>query len=295
MQAAIARYVLGGQMPYAQGQVLLSNLANPSGITPISKTAPQPVAPKTSSPVASPTHTAPAQPAPTPTVPPPQPVGAGSASLPTNMGYITQAPAGPNSGVPFSPLNTTGDLYASTLNQQWATPFTPPTAADVAATPGYQFMLDQGKQAIERSAAAQGNLLTGGVMKDLNNYAQNFADQYYQQAYNNLLNQYQMNYDIFNQNQNNLFNRLSAISGTGQTSTSQLANAGANYANTAANIGMTGASNVGNQMNNAGAAMASGYIGSANALGGMAQSLGQLPLAGITLAQNQSLIDALSK
>jgi hypothetical protein len=310
---AMNSFMLNGSQPW-QGQATLSQLANPqrSSSTPVRPSVPptppptptvgtlsarapeRPQAPPTFTRV-SPAVTAPAPAPPTPTPAPTPAVGPGSAALPSNMGYITQAPTGvPNSGVPFSPINTTGDLYASTLNEQWATPFTPPTAADVEATPGYQFMLGQGEKAIQQSAAAQGNLLTGGVAKDLNNYAQNFADQYYQQAYNNLLNQYQMNYNIFNQNQSNLFNRLSAITGTGQASTSQLANAGANYANQAANTGMAGASNVSNALNNAAAATASGYIGGANALGSTAQSLGQLPLAYNAITQNQALTDALN-
>jgi hypothetical protein len=269
--------------PPPQGQATLSQLANPQ------RSLSAPVRPTPRFP------TPPARPAPTPAPAPAPAVGPGSAGLPSNMGYVTQAPAGvPNSGVPFSPLNTTGDLYASTLNQQWDTPFQPPTASDVEATPGYQFMLGQGEKAIQQSAAAQGNLLTGGVAKDLNNYAQNFADQYYQQAYNNLLGQYQMNYNIFNQNQSNLFNRLSSITGTGQTSTSQLANAGANYANQAANTGMTGATNVSNQLNNAAAAMASGYVGAANAWGNAAQGMGQIPLQYMSITQGQNQTDAIN-
>jgi hypothetical protein len=317
---AMNRFMPNGAPPW-QGQATLSQLANPqrSPFAPVRPTPRFPTrpgappsftisgAPTPSAMMGSPTAAAQALQAAQATTPeastlslllhnPAPAVGPGSAALPSNMGYVTQAPAGvPNSGVPFSPLNTTGDLYASTLNQQWATPFKPPTAADVEATPGYQFMLGQGEQAIQRSAAAQGNLLTGGVAKDLNNYAQNFADQYYQQAYNNLLNQYQMNYDIFNQNQSNLFNRLSAITGTGQTSTSQLANAGANYANQAANTGMTGATNVAGELNNAAAAMASGYVGAANAWGNTAQGLGQLPLQYISLTQGNALANALGQ
>ncbi|MDE2098401.1 MAG: hypothetical protein KGL39_14200 [Patescibacteria group bacterium] len=181
------------------------------------------------------------------------------------------------------PLNTNGALNATSLNEQWATPFQAPTEAQVEQTPGYQFQLDQGLQAIQRSAAAQGNLLTGGTSKDLNNYAQGMASTNYQQAYNNALNQYQQNYNIFQNNQSNQWNKLAALSGIGQTSASQLSNAGQNYANNAANTGMTGAAAVGQQANNAAAAQASGYVGAANAWGGTAQSLGNLPLYALAL------------
>ena len=41
------------------------------------------------------------------------------------------------------------------------------TAADFQADPGYQFRMDQGRQGLERSAAARGGLLNGGMVVGL--------------------------------------------------------------------------------------------------------------------------------
>jgi hypothetical protein len=43
----------------------------------------------------------------------------------------------------------------------WTQQFTAPTAAEAAATPGYQFIKQQGNEALQNSAAANGGLLTG--------------------------------------------------------------------------------------------------------------------------------------
>ncbi len=211
--------------------------------------------------------------------------GQANANAAINVPLVNGAAA---QSVAPNPTNTNGALNATSLNEQWATPFTPPTAAEAAATPGYQFALSQGEQAIQRSAAAQGNLLTGGTAKDLNNYAQGMADTNYQQAFNNYLQQYQQKYNIFNNNQTNLYNKLASIAGMGQTTAGQLSSAGSNYANSAANVGMAGANAVANQYNNAAAAMGSGYVGAANAWGNTAQSLGNLPLYALAMQQGNA-------
>lgn len=47
-------------------------------------------------------------------------------------------------------------------------------------SPGYQFRLDQGTQAIDRSAASRGNLGSGATLKALSDYGQGMASQEYQ-------------------------------------------------------------------------------------------------------------------
>lgn len=51
------------------------------------------------------------------------------------------------------------------------------------ADPGYQFRLKEGEKAIQRSAAARGNLMSGGTMKALAQYGQGMASQEYSNAY----------------------------------------------------------------------------------------------------------------
>jgi hypothetical protein len=68
------------------------------------------------------------------------------------------------------------------------------TAADFKASPGYQWALDQGKQAIEHNAAAQGGLMSGDTLKELTKYAIGAADQDYGNSYNRALQTYQTNF-----------------------------------------------------------------------------------------------------
>ena len=46
-------------------------------------------------------------------------------------------------------------------------------------TPGFKFRLDQGIQALDRSAASKGTLLSGGHLKELAGYASGLASQEY--------------------------------------------------------------------------------------------------------------------
>lgn len=127
--------------------------------------------------------------------------------------------------------------------------------ADFQADPAYQYDLDQGQQAIERSAAAKGGLASGGTLKDLTSYAQGMASNEYQNAYNRYNNDNTTNY-----------NRLATLAGAGQTATSQVNAAGTSTANnvsqTEAGLGNADAANImgaaksDNQMVSQGLAMA---------------------------------------
>ena len=102
-------------------------------------------------------------------------------------------------------------------------------------SPDYQFALDQGMKTLDRSAAAQGRLYSGGYGQDLVNYGQGLATQNY----------------------NNYYNRLANLAGVGQTTAQSLGAFGQNMAN-----------NVSNQYNQMGAARASAYQGYNQALNG---------------------------
>jgi hypothetical protein len=123
--------------------------------------------------------------------------------------------------------------------------------SDYQADPGYGFRLAEGMKGIERSAAARGNLLSGGALKGIQRYGQDMASNEYQNAYNR-----------FTQNQTNQYNRLAGVAGTGQNAAQQI---GAQ--------GMQMGQNVGNTLQGIGNARASGYVGGANALtGGIGQA-----------------------
>lgn len=64
---------------------------------------------------------------------------------------------------------------------------------DIANNPDYRFALQQGDQAVQRSAAANGTLMSGGTEKALDQYSQGLASQYMQQYYNMAANTFNMN------------------------------------------------------------------------------------------------------
>jgi hypothetical protein len=72
--------------------------------------------------------------------------------------------------------------------------FVRPTVEDAMNEPGYQFRLKGGADALERSAAAKGVLRTGGTLKDILDYGQNFASQEYGNVFNRALGEYDRKY-----------------------------------------------------------------------------------------------------
>lgn len=97
----------------------------------------------------------------------------------------------------------------------WTQQFTAPTAEEAAKTPGYQFQLQQGENALQNSAASRGGLLSGRTLADMNNYAQGMASTNYQNTFKNALTQYQSAYQTFLNNQNNQYSRLMGQTGQG--------------------------------------------------------------------------------
>lgn len=63
-----------------------------------------------------------------------------------------------------------------------------PRTASLRATPGYQFLQDESRRALENSFAARGKLLSGSAMKALQERGMGLADQTYQQALQNAFN-----------------------------------------------------------------------------------------------------------
>lgn len=112
--------------------------------------------------------------------------------------------------------------------------------------PGYQFNVQQGQQALDRSAASRGMLLSGGQIKDSQAFGQGLASSQF----------------------NNYLSPLLSIYGTGESAGAQQGAYGAQTGASVANT-ITGGANNAAQTSLAGAqAAASGQIGSANALSG---------------------------
>lgn len=72
--------------------------------------------------------------------------------------------------------------------------FVGPDAESVLKDPGYQFRLQSGTNALQNSAAAKGVTRTGGTLKDLIEYGQNFASNEYGDAYNRALQAFDRKY-----------------------------------------------------------------------------------------------------
>lgn len=104
------------------------------------------------------------------------------------------------------------------------------TGQDIYQDPSYQFRLQQGQDAIQSGAAAQGGLLSGATLKALQSYGQDYASQEYQNAYNR-----------FNTDQTNQYNRLSNLVGMGQNAAAMQGNQGMQTAQAVANNTMAGA------------------------------------------------------
>jgi hypothetical protein len=108
----------------------------------------------------------------------------------------------------------------------------PDPLAQLQSAPGYQFRLAEGAKALQRSAAARGTLLTGGTLKGLERYAQDYASGEYA----------------------NRAQQLFSLAGLGQRSAAGQADANNAYA--------TGA---GNLITQAGNAQSAGTIAGGNA------------------------------
>lgn len=136
--------------------------------------------------------------------------------------------------------------------------FQAPTEADMMQDPGYQFRMQQGQQALERSAAARGGLLSGGFARGLTEYAQGMGSQEYgnvyqrrygenqlrygrdlaqnQSQYERALQRYTTNYNAGLQSWQARMQPWQTLAYGGQQATQQLGTLGANYASNVGSI-----------------------------------------------------------
>lgn len=115
-----------------------------------------------------------------------------------------------------------------------------PDYSSFFASPDFNFRMDQGTQALERSAAARGGLVSGNTGAALQDFGQGLASEEY----------------------GNFYNRLASLAGLGQTGV-----------NTATTAGMNTANNISGALTDAGNARASGVAGQSDAWG---NALGQI-------------------
>ena len=138
--------------------------------------------------------------------------------------------------------------------------------AELQATPGYQFQLQQGQQALNNTAAAQGGMLSGATQQALANYSQNQAATGFANAWTRAQGAYT---SAFSQNQAQNLQASNINTAT--------ANIGANAASNLGSIGVgaAGAASGSSQaLGAANAAQASAPYGIASSLGGTLGAIG---------------------
>lgn len=136
---------------------------------------------------------------------------------------------------------------------------------DFQASPAYQFNLDEGTKAINKASAARGQYYAPATLQGISKYSQGLASNEFQNAYSN-----------YNTNLNNVWNRLSTLSGGGQ-------NAAGNLGTNASQV----AGQVGGNITAAGNAQAAGQVGQANAVNSGLGTAYNAYLMNQILGQNQ--------
>lgn len=123
-------------------------------------------------------------------------------------------------------VSKAGSVYRAALEQErnptigYADLTTDFTGKDLTSEPGYQFRLEEGLKAINALAANRGSLDSGATLKALTRYGQDYAGNEYQNAFNR---------DAANKERK--YNMLAGVSGTGQTTATNIGTFGANTAN----------------------------------------------------------------
>jgi len=107
--------------------------------------------------------------------------------------------------------------------------------SDFEQDPGYGFRMSEGLKALDRTAAARGNLLSGATLKGAQRYGQDLGSLEYQNAFNR-----------YQTNRSNVLGPIQSLAGVGQSSTNQGITAGNNYATNVGNLGMNAAGNQAN-------------------------------------------------
>jgi len=146
----------------------------------------------------------------------------------------------------LQPYRTVGDQALGRISRTLGLGGADPDMSEFQADPGYQFRLSEGNQALDRSAAGRGMLLSGAQIKAAQRYNQGMASQEF----------------------GNWFNRLYGLSNMGQNAAVQTGQFGANAAAQQGNYLMAGAN-----AQAQGIADQTNFI--TNGLGGLANLYGQ--------------------
>lgn len=142
--------------------------------------------------------------------------------------------------------------------------FTAPTAAEAAATPGYQFTLDNGLKAAQNSASARGLGSSGAAIKAASTFATGLADSTYNDTFNRDLSSYTTN-------RNNALGNYTTNYGTASDNVNRLlglVQVGGNAAAQTGQLGTASTNSIAGTLTSGAAASAAGQVGAANAITG---------------------------
>ena len=123
--------------------------------------------------------------------------------------------------------------------------------------PGYDFRMQEGINALDRSAASRGRTLSGAQDRAVTRYGSDLASQEFGNAFNRSLTEYNVN-----------LAKQQGLAGIGQSATNVVSSAGQQTASALSGIAQTGAQSQANIALQSGQAQADAY-------GGMAQSAQQ--------------------
>ena len=170
-------------------------------------------------------------------------LGAGNSLLANNNAQDALEAAGAKAEGVLNPYLQTGNAANSKLGGYLGLGGAGGSAADIlAASPGYQFQLDQGNQALDRQQAAKGNFFSGSALKASQDYAQGLA----------------------NQTANDYYSKLAAASGAGQQAATSTTDLYGSLGTAKAGAGIS-SSNILNQLlarlSGSGASPYAGYFG----------------------------------
>lgn len=128
----------------------------------------------------------------------------------------------------LEPWRTTGSQALEAIKNTPDFEFTP-ESFEALKDPSYEFRKQEGINALDRSAASRGRVLSGGQDRAITRYGSDLASQEYGNAFNRAKTTYDTN-----------LNTQKSLAGVGQSATNQLVSSGNNLTNNIANNSMQG-------------------------------------------------------
>lgn len=157
---------------------------------------------------------------------------------------------------------TLGSMASGSLLTPYGKQFDPNVALGILDTPAFKAATANATDALQRSAAAKGTLLTGGFAKDLSDYQQGAGLGAINDEYQRQIGGAGFNRDTLWGDQNNAYNKLSGFAQLGLQGAQTLGGYGSGYATNTGNNARTSAD------------LATG-LGDAKAAGELARSQGR--------------------